>query len=52
MAGSAITDPNNISLTVAVPSITPTQNYVFARIGVKIAGVEDLLFSALKKIQF
>lgn len=51
-AGSAITDPNNISLTVAVPSITPTQNYVFARVGVKIAGVEDLLFSPLKKIQF
>ena len=52
ISGSAITDPNNISLTVAVPSITPTQNYVFARIGVKIAGVEDLLFSPLKKIQF
>ena len=50
MAGSAITDPDNISLTVAVPSITPTQNYVFARIGVKIDGVEDLLFSPLKQI--
>ena len=50
--GSAIVDPNNISLTVAVPSITPGQNYVFVRIGVKIAGVEDLLFSPLKKIEF
>ena len=52
MAGSAITDLNNISLTVAIPSINPTQNYVFARIGVKIAGVEDLLFSSLKKISY
>lgn len=52
ISGSAIIDPNNISLTVAVPPITPTQNYVFARIGVRIAGVEDLLFSPLKKIQF
>ena len=49
---STIIDPNNISLTVAVPSITPTQNYVFARIGVTINGVEDLLYSPLKKIQF
>lgn len=52
MNGSAITDPSNINLTVAVPSITPSQNYVFARIGVQISGVEDVLFSPLKKIQF
>ena len=52
MDGSGITDPNNISLTVAIPLITPTQNYVFARIGVKITGVEDLLFSSLKKLSF
>lgn len=49
-AGSAITDPNSISLSVAVPAITPTQNYVFARIGVKIAGVEDMIFSPVQKI--
>lgn len=52
MDGAAITDPDNISLTVAVPSITPNQNYVFARVGVKIAGVEDLLFSSLKQITY
>lgn len=52
MPGSAITDPNNISLTIAVPTITPTQNYVFARIGIKIEGVEDLLFSPLKQIVY
>lgn len=52
LSGSAITDPNNISLSVKVPAIVPTQNYVFARIGVKIAGVEDMVFSPLQKIQF
>jgi len=48
--GSEITDPDNVSLTVAVPSMTPAQNYVFARVGLKISGVEDLLFSPLQKI--
>lgn len=52
LAGSAITDLNNISLNVKVPAIVPAQNYVFARIGVKIAGVEDMIFSPLQKIQF
>lgn len=52
MAGSAITDPNNISLSVSIPSMTPAQNYVFARIGLKIAGVEDRIFSPVQKITF
>ena len=51
LAGSAITDPNNISLQVAVPTITPTQNYVFARVGIKIAGVEDRIYSPVVKVQ-
>lgn len=52
IAGSAITDPNNISLNVTIPSIVPTQNYVFARIGVKIAGIEDRIFSPVQKLTF
>jgi len=52
LSGSAITDLNNISLRVKVPVFVPTQNYVFARIGVKIAGVEDMIFSPVQKIQF
>jgi hypothetical protein len=52
MGGGSITDMNNIMLEVDVPSMTPTQNYVFARIGVKIAGVEDRLFSPVVKITF
>lgn len=52
MAGADITDPNNISLSLTVPAIVPTQNYVFGRIGLKIAGVEDMIFSPVQKIQF
>lgn len=51
LAGSAITDMNSISLNVTVPAITPNQNYVFARVGLKIAGVEDMLYSPVQKIQ-
>jgi hypothetical protein len=50
MAGADVTDPNNISLSVTVPPITPNQNYIFARVGVKIANVEDMIFSPLQKI--
>lgn len=50
LAGSAITDINNVSLSVTVPALTPAQNYVFARIGVKFSGVDDMIFAATKKI--
>lgn len=50
LAGSAITDPNNVRLEVTVPAIVPSQNYVFARIGLKIRGVEDLIFSPTVKV--
>lgn len=56
MAGGNITDPANISLQVTIPAsisangTTGDQSYVYARIGVKISGVEDLLFSPVQKI--
>jgi len=50
MPASEITDPDNITLTVEVPDFVPTQNYIFARVGVKIANVEDMIFSPLQKI--
>ena len=52
LAGSAITSLNNIAMSVDIPVISPTQNYVFARIGVKIAGVEDLIFSPVVKVTY
>lgn len=52
LSGADIKDMGNINLSVDVPSITPTQDYVFARVGVKIAGVEDMLFSKVEKITY
>jgi hypothetical protein len=52
-AASAFPDWNNVSLSVAVPAIVnPSQNYAYARIGVKIVGLEDMIFSPLVKISF
>jgi hypothetical protein len=51
LAGSAITDLNSITMTTTVPTITPTQNYVFARVGLKIEGIEDMIFSPVQKLQ-
>jgi len=51
LSGTAITDPNNIALNVTVPGIAP-QTFVYARIGLKISGVEDLIFSPLQKVTF
>jgi hypothetical protein len=50
ISASAITNPSMINLSATVPAITPVQNYVFVRIGLKIAGVEDMIFSPLQKI--
>ncbi len=52
MGGGDITDPSNISLSVSIPTITPTQNYVFARVGIKIAGVEDRIYSPVQKLTY
>jgi len=54
--GSDITDPDNVTLSVNIPDnrsgngATGDQSYVFARIGVKINGVEDFLFSDVQQI--
>jgi hypothetical protein len=52
IVGSAIVDPNNINLEVNIPAMVPEQNYIFARIGLKIAGVEDRIFSPVEKLTF
>ncbi len=52
ITGASITDMNNVSLSVNIPTISPTQNYIFARIGIKIAGVEDMIFSPVQKLNF
>ena len=56
LAGSDITDPDNISMNVTIPAgisangASGSQSYVYARIGVKISGVEDLLFSPVQQV--
>lgn len=52
LAGADITDPDHISLNVKVPPTQPAQNYVYARVGLKIAGVEDMIFSSVMKVQY
>jgi hypothetical protein len=52
MAGAAIVDVNNITLKVKVPRLPATQKHFFARIGLKIEGVEDMIFSPVMKMQF
>jgi len=45
---AAVTDWNNVQLSVTVPG---GQSRVYARIGVKIAGVEDRIFSPVVEIK-
>lgn len=54
LSGSDITDPNaiNMEVTIIMPPGQATQNYVFARVGLKIAGVEDLIFSKIQRVDF
>jgi len=49
---SEINDINNIELKVKIPSIIPTQHYVFARIGLKIKNVGKMIFSNVQEIDF
>jgi len=50
LAGATVTVGTTVSLKATVPAITPTQTYVFARIGLKIAGIEDMIFSPVVKV--
>ena len=52
VAGSSLADMTNIMLEAAIPDIVPSQNYVFARVGLKIAGVEDMIFTPVQKLSF
>lgn len=52
ISGADISDLSNIDLSANIPDMTPDQSYVFARIGVKIDGVEDMIFSTIEKIDF
>ncbi|MDF2191839.1 DUF3823 domain-containing protein [Paraflavitalea sp. CAU 1676] len=46
------TDLNNLQLSVPIPTITPAQNFVYARVGVKILNVDDWVYSPIQKITY
>ena len=50
VGGGDLEDLTSISLEVTVPDRVPTQNYGYARIGVKLEGVEDRIFSQIVKV--
>ncbi len=52
LAGSDISNPASVSLSVTVPDFVPVQNYIFARVGLRIAGVEDMIFSPLVQVSY
>jgi len=51
MDGANVTGKTNFSLSVNVPTISPAQDFVFTRVGVKVKDVEDMVFSKVEKIQ-
>jgi hypothetical protein len=50
LTGDEVAQLSSASLSAIVPAISPQQNYVFARIGVKIRGVEDMILSPVTKV--
>lgn len=50
LAGTDVKDLNAINISATVPTLSPAQNYVFARVGVKIKDVEDMVFSPVQKV--
>lgn len=45
---------DNLNMSVEMPSDPkkPDQNYIFARIGVKMEGVEDMIYTQVQKLEF
>lgn len=52
LTGAALTNLSSINFSLAIPAIVPVQNYVFARIGVKMSGYEDMIYTPVTKLTF
>ncbi len=50
--GGDIVDPHDILLTTQIPDMKPAQSYVYARVGIKLVGVDYLIYSQIVKINF
>ena len=46
-----IDDLSNVSLSLPIPDLVRAQNYVYARIGVKIEGVEQMIYSPVQQLE-
>lgn len=51
LPGHELQNLSGIQLGVSVPEMVPSQDYLFARIGVRIQGVEHRLFSEVERIE-
>ncbi|RAV99247.1 DUF3823 domain-containing protein [Pseudochryseolinea flava] len=52
ISGGSIADLDDVNLEVNIPNIVPAQQYVYAIVAVKVAGVEDLIYTPVQKIEF
>lgn len=51
LAGSAVKDLNAVTITSGtLPATVPAQNYVYVRMGLKITGVEDMIYTPVQKL--
>lgn len=54
LPGGSISDPANITLNVTVPFtdkvMSTNQDYLFARVGIKMVNIEDMIFSPVEKV--
>ncbi len=46
-----IADLSAVSLSLPVPDLVRAQNYIYARIGVKIEGVEQMIYSPVQQLE-
>ena len=47
-----LSDLSNLSMSVDIPEDAkkPDQDYIFARIGVKVEGIEDMIYTPVEKL--
>ena len=50
--GADLNDLSAVALEKPLPKMTPEQDYVFVRLGVKIQSVEDMIFSRVVRINY
>ena len=51
LAGSAVKDLNAVTITSGtLPTTVPSQSYVYVRMGLKISGVEDMIYTPVQKL--